>query len=326
MQTPSAKRPETASRIALPWIVRLRYGMAAGQVAVALFAALVLGLDLPLAWMAPVPLLVLASNILLARRVSGGSFKIPTASLVGWVFCLDTLGLTALLMLGGGPSNPFTVLYLIHIALAAAILSVRQTWALGALSIVCFGALFWASRPVPRLGLHHHGDLHFPGMWISFVIAVVLVATYAARISSLLRDHEESLLTMQEQLARKDRLASLVTLAAGAAHELSTPLGTIAIVARELERLAAQNSLGPAIGADSRLIRQEVERCREILQRMSVEGRNRPARRLRALRPPTFWTHCSLHSATVCASWSPPPRRLADFVSRATPWFRRCRR
>jgi two-component system sensor histidine kinase RegB len=63
-----------------------------------------------------------------------------------------------------------------------------------------------------------------------------------------------------------------VTLAAGAAHELSTPLGTIAIVAKELERLSAQASLSPVIGEDSRLIRQEVERCREILQRMSAEG------------------------------------------------------
>lgn len=269
-----AQRPETASRIALPWIVRLRYGMAFGQIAAALIAVYALGIVLPLAWMASVPLLVLGSNALLARRVAsaGSEFRIATATLVGWVFCLDALCLTGLLMLGGGPSNPFTVLYLIHIALAATILSARQTWTLGGLSILCFGSLFWAYRPVPQLGLHHQGDLHFLGMWISFVIAVVLVAIYAAKISSLLREHEASLLRMQEELARKDRLASLVTLAAGAAHELSTPLGTIAIVAKELERLAAQAFLSPAIGEDSRLIRQEVDRCRDILRRMSVEG------------------------------------------------------
>lgn len=269
-----AHRPETASRIALPWIVRLRYGMAFGQVLAAVIAEYALGIALPLGWMAPVPLLVIASNVLLARRVAapGSAFRISTATLVGGVFCLDALSLTFLLMLSGGPSNPFTLLYLVHITLAATILSARQTRTLGILSIFCFGLLFWAYRPVPQLGLQHKGDLHLPGMWISFVVAVVLVAIYAAKISSLLREHEESLLRMHEELARKDRLASLVTLAAGAAHELSTPLGTIAIVAKELERLAAQASLSSAIGEDSRLIRQEVERCRGILQRMSAEG------------------------------------------------------
>lgn len=248
--------------------------MAVGQIATALIAVYGLGIDLPLGWMAPVPLLVWGSNAMLARRAraAGTAFRVATATLVGWTFCLDALGLTCLLMLGGGPANPFTVLYLIHIALAATILPARQTWTLGGLSIVCFGALFWAHRPVERLGMHHQSSLHLSGMWISFVVAVVLVAIYAAKISSLLREHEESLRGMQEELARKDRLASLVTLAAGAAHELSTPLGTIAIVAKELERLAGQAAMSPAIGEDSRLIRQEVDRCREILQRMSVEG------------------------------------------------------
>lgn len=268
------QRPETSSRIALPWIVRLRYGMVFGQVTAALIAEYALHINLPLVWMAPVPVLVLASNFLLAKRVSSTSpvFRIPTATLVGWIFCLDALGLTGLLMLSGGPSNPFTLLYLVHITLAATILTKRQTWALGGLSTFCFASLFWVYHPVPELGVHHQGDLHFLGMWISFAVAVALVALYASRISSLLRDHEEYLLRVQEELARKDRLASLVTLAAGAAHELSTPLGTIAIAAKELERLATHASLSPAIGEDSRLIRQEVDRCREILQRMSANG------------------------------------------------------
>ena len=77
---------------------------------------------------------------------------------------------------------------------------------------------------------------------------------------------------MQEELARKDRLASLVTLAAGAAHELSTPLSTIAVVAKELEHYATRTVRDNAVADDSRLIRTEVDRCRQILHRMSVEG------------------------------------------------------
>lgn len=271
----NAQRPEIASQIAFPWIVRLRYGMAVGQAVAALIAAYGLRLDIPLAWILLGPLFVLVSNLFLARRISASGAstrRVATAALITWIFFLDTICLTGLLMLSGGPSNPFTLLYLVHITLAATILTNRQTWTLGLFSIACFALLFWVHHPVPQLGMHHHGELHFTGMWISFTVAVLLVALYASKISSLLRDHEESLLRMQEELARKERLASLVTLAAGAAHELSTPLGTIAVVAKELERFASQTSLAATIGEDSRLIRQEVDRCREILQRMSTDG------------------------------------------------------
>jgi two-component system sensor histidine kinase RegB len=85
-------------------------------------------------------------------------------------------------------------------------------------------------------------------MWVSFGAAAFLVAMFSGKISELLREREASLIQLQEKLAKKDRLESLVTLAAGAAHELSTPLATIAVVAKE------------------------VERCRQILTRMSMEG------------------------------------------------------
>jgi two-component system sensor histidine kinase RegB len=109
-------------------------------------------------------------------------------------------------------------------------------------------------------------------MWVSFTMAVFLVAMFSAKISELLRDREVSLLRMQEELANKDRLASLVTLAAGAAHELGTPLGTIAVVAKELELYAKKTEHDNSVVEDSRLIRTEVDRCREILRRMSVQG------------------------------------------------------
>ncbi|MBI3279885.1 MAG: HAMP domain-containing histidine kinase [Acidobacteria bacterium] len=228
-------------------------------------------------WMALGPLLLVASNVVLAGRCAGAEpvARVSTSTLVGWIFALDMVCLTGLLMLGGGPSNPFTLLYLVHITLAATILKKRQTWLLGGLSTLCFALLFWIHRPVPQLEMHYRGEagnLHLIGMWISFAVAVLLVALYSARISELLREHEEALLRMQEELAKKDRLASLVTLSAGAAHELNTPLSTIAVVAKELERFATNTFHDEAVAEDSRLIRREVERCREILSRMSVQG------------------------------------------------------
>ncbi len=269
--------PEAAPQIALPWIVRLRYGMALGQVATALFVRYALGVDIPLGALAIAPALVGASNLFLAARVAHPeiSRKIATSTLVAWAFVLDTLCLTFLLMLSGGPTNPFSLLYLVHITLSAIVLTKRWTWVLGALSTVCFGLLFRIYRPIPALEMHHPEDgtsLHLTGMWIGFGVAAFLVALFSGKISELLRQHEGSLLRMQIELAKRDRLASLGTLAAGAAHELNTPLGTIAVVARELELFATNTARNEAIAEDSRLIRTEVDRCREILWRMSVQG------------------------------------------------------
>ncbi|HTM51800.1 MAG TPA: ATP-binding protein [Bryobacteraceae bacterium] len=269
--------PDAAPQLALPWIVRLRYGMALGQITTSAVVHFLLRIELPLAWIAIGPMLVLVSNFLLAARVSKSDLprRMSTSALVTWVFVLDTVCLTYVLMLTGGPSNPFSLLYLVQITLSAAILTKRSTWALGALSAVCFGLLFWIYLPIPAMEMRNHGQgtgLHLVGMWVGFAVAASLVAMFSGEISELLRQREDSLLRMQEELARKDRLASLATLAAGAAHELNTPLGTIAVVAKELERYATLTARDPALAEDSRLIRTEVDRCREILWRMSVQG------------------------------------------------------
>jgi two-component system, sensor histidine kinase RegB len=270
-------RSKGAPGIALPWIIRLRYAIAAGQMLTAIAVDRLLHIDLPLRWMAVPPLLVALTNIWLAKRtaVLDRPARLAESTLIGCVFGLDTLCLTAVLMLSGGPNNPFTLLYLVHITLAAAILTRRQTWGLGLLACLCFALLFWTYRPIPQLEMHHHGEgvsLHLIGMWVGFAIASLLVALFSGKISELLREREDSLLRMQEELAKKDRLAALVTLAAGAAHELSTPLATIAVVAKELEHYATRTMRDNAIAEDSRLIRTEVHRCREILQRMSTDG------------------------------------------------------
>jgi two-component system sensor histidine kinase RegB len=269
--------PEAVPQVALPWIVRLRYAMAAGQITTVLFVRYALKIDLPLESIAVGPALVAASNLLLAARVArpDAPRKVGSTTLVAWAFVLDTLCLTGVLTLTGGPTNPFSLLYLVQITLSATILTKPWTRLLGALSSLCFGLLFWKYRPIPLLEMHHPADatnLHLIGMWISFSVAAFLIAMFSGKISELLRQREDSLLRMEGELAKKDRLASLVTLAAGAAHELNTPLGTIAVVAKELERVATNALNNSSIAEDTRLIRAEVDRCREILWRMSVQG------------------------------------------------------
>ena len=266
---------KAATRIAFPWIVRLRYALAAGQVVTVLAARYVFAIELPVVWLALPPALVALSNLWISGVAGKQGIERRPASLIAWIFVLDILCLTASLALSGGPNNPFTLLFLVQVTLSAAILTRRETWAVGALSSLCFASLFWIYLPIPQLEMHHQGagaNLHLIGMWIAFAVASTMVALFAGKISELLREHESSMLRIQEELAKKDRLAALATLAAGAAHELSTPLATIAVVAKELEHYAAEAIHDAAVADDSRLVRQEVDRCRAILSRMRVEG------------------------------------------------------
>jgi two-component system sensor histidine kinase RegB len=262
---------DPAPDVALPWVVRLRYGMVAAE------AAVILGLSysfgLAVLWtLAPLSI-VLASNIAL-DRMRGLPLRRPQRVL-GAIFCLDTVCLTAVLGLTGGPMNPFSLLYLVQITLSAVVLRKAWTWALGCLSTACFGLLFFLQAPSAAFPAHHAEaglSPHLVGMWCAFVIAVALITFFTGKIADALRTREQEVLMLQEQVAKNERLASLVTLAAGAAHELGTPLGTIAIASKELERYAASLAGGGAVLEDARMIRSEVERCRRILERMSVQS------------------------------------------------------
>lgn len=268
---------DRAPDLARPWVVGMRYGMLAAQLA--LVAFLGLGLQLQLPWLLlSLPLAITAISNLILRRQFGHS-RNPQA-LLGGLFFLDTITLTVLLGLTGGPMNPFSLLYLVQIMLSAMILSKQWTWALGVVSTFSFGLLFWFNNPVPAFSPHHEEtglNLHLAGMWIAFAIAAALITFFIGKVAQSVRDSERQALNLRDRLAKSERLASLVTLAAGAAHELGTPLGTIAIAAKELER-AARNAepVNEEILEDATLIRSEVARCRLILEGMSADGAETP--------------------------------------------------
>jgi two-component system sensor histidine kinase RegB len=113
-------------------------------------------------------------------------------------------------------------------------------------------------------------------MWIAFVAAALLVTVFIGKVSEALREREHEVLLLQSQLASQERLTSVATLAAGAAHELATPLATIAVASRDVEYHATEVSRDPELAEDARLIRSEVERCRSILQQMSARGAEQP--------------------------------------------------
>lgn len=267
----SPRQADLRAEISLDWLIRLRWGAFAGLVATIAVAGRAFDAPLPLPRLAGLVLALFVSNLLLgaARR----TVAFPRA-LCGAALTLDTLILTGLLHATGGASNPFSVLYLVYITLAAVVLGARWTWFLAALSVGCYGLLFATHFPVEHVG--HLGPemrLHLQGMWVAFCVAAVLTAYFVVQMSKAIERRDAEMSAMRDRAARNERLASLTTLAAGAAHELGTPLATIAVVARELERSirTLPGTQASALIEDAALIRSELDRCRAILDRLGAE-------------------------------------------------------
>jgi len=259
------------------WLVRLRWAAAVLFLLLALAARTVFHIPVPLLAVGGVLGLQILTNVALGIRVR--RHRTVRTTTVFALMALDTLLLTVLLGLSGGPSNPFSVLYLVDVALGAVVLTPALTWALLGLVLFCFGALFlpmpWS--PAATLG---HADLmrlHLRGMWVAFALAGCTLVAFVLRVRRALAEREAELSRARERAQRRDRLASLATLAAGTAHALGSPLSTIAVAAHELERRL--QSL-PEAAEDARLIRTQVERCREALAWMSTEAGQSPGEML----------------------------------------------
>jgi len=264
-----------AQTINFSWLLKLRWGAIVGQIVVIVLVDIGMGLVVP---RTPVFLLIAAeaiSNLGCLIWMRRGA--VVREWVTGLVMSFDTLLLTGLLYLTGGPYNPFSFLYLVNLALAAVVLSAGWTWTLVGLSLSCFGALFFRHVPFPAdVGSHTvHGDhlqMHVQGMWVAFGVAAGFIVYFVQRVTRALAARDAELAAVRLQTARSERLASLATLAAGAAHQLATPLSTIAVVAKELERQLHRQANGSAAAGDARLIREQVERCREILLQMAADA------------------------------------------------------
>ncbi|MCC7415581.1 MAG: HAMP domain-containing histidine kinase [Acidobacteria bacterium] len=252
-----------------PWLVRLRWAAVLAQVIGVAVAVRALGLTPSLPPIVSLIVVLALSNLALGRWLARR--QAPPPRVFGAVLALDIALLTALLWFTGGTSNPFTTVYLVYIALAAVTLGSRWTWTTVALSVIGYGTLFAIAPLADPHALHQpRPDLsgHLAGMWVAFVSAALLIGFFVTRVREALDQRERALEDARRLAAARDRLASLTTLAAGAAHELATPLATIAVASTELVREAGAAGRGDLI-EDARLIRSQVERCRQILDHMS---------------------------------------------------------
>jgi two-component system sensor histidine kinase RegB len=235
-------------------------------------------LDLSLRTVAPLGLAAAICRTLVAARLQRGDDA--PALLVGVSLCADVVLLSGLLDITGGPFNPFIVMFVTYVWLAAVTVSPR--WGVGvfAVAVTGFGWLV-LDHVNAELAAHHRLNdfpTHLFTMWLAGAAIAELVAHYVARARAALAQRQRQLDDARDRAVRSEHLAALTTLAAGAAHELSTPLATIAIAARELERSAERISQSwpdaTPLQEDAKLIRTEVDRCRVILDGMSGRARD----------------------------------------------------
>lgn len=251
--------------VTLPWLVRLRWASIAFQLAV--FPALHTWFELPLnvGLFGGVIAISAASNLGLAYAARRARWS--GTALIGLVMVADTLLLTAQFLGAGGSTNPFTVLYLVQVALSALVLGSWWTAAIVGLSLAGFALLFAVG---PEHSMHMHLHAHLRSMWGAFAIAAVLIAFFVARVTRSIGALRDQIARLREASERSERFAAVTRLAAGAAHELGSPLGTIAIAAHEARRHL--DASPGTIRQDLDLIVLEVERCQQILERLAAQG------------------------------------------------------
>lgn len=253
-----------------------------GQIVAVAAATFWLKLDLPLAPIGLVMATLGAFTLVTALRLRWGG-AVGERELFAHLL-VDVTAITLLLYFTGGATNPFVSVYLLPLSVAAAMLAAPFAWGLTLLTVACYTLLLYYYVPLPGMepmmpvttlmggaehALHLHGEdrfgMHVIGMWLNFVISAGLITFFVQRIADSLRARERELAAAREAALRNERIIALGTLAAGTAHELGTPLSTVAVVAGELaEEFADDEELAPQL----ELIRTQVGQCKAVLQRL----------------------------------------------------------
>jgi len=217
----------------------------------------------------------------------------------------DVLAITGILYFTGGATNPIAWFFLLPLIIAATILPQFYIWYMVIFTTGCYTLLMAFYEPLPSIQpmamLHHdvdpallhalsqqHGlELHVFGMWFGFVFSAVLVAYFVVEMANTLRSQERRLAQAREQALRNERVLALGTLAAGAAHEMGTPLGTMAILIKEIENECGADTPVDLL-ARLKILRTQVDRCKKALSVMSASAGEQRAESGHVMSLPAF--------------------------------------
>jgi two-component system, sensor histidine kinase RegB len=253
----------------LDTLIKLRWLAVGGQLAAVLTVHVILGFRLPL--LGALAIIAVSAALNFALRARYPTTHRMEDGAAAALLAYDVVQLAALLYLTGGLENPFAILFLAPVMISATTLPPFRTLGLGTLAMASATALAFFHRPLPWLpddGLQLPA-LYVGGVWLSILLGLTFIGVYAWRVAEEARQLGDALAATELVLARELHLSQLDGLAAAAAHELGTPLATIALVVRELDKAIKP---GAQHKDDIELLRDQAMRCRQILSKITTLG------------------------------------------------------
>ncbi len=252
----------------LGYLLLIRLYSISGQVLALSYMYFSIGIYLPVE-----PIILIITLLSLFTAYSWLRYRDPkeiTDRIFVTQLMVDICALSLLIYYTGGSINPFISFFILPIIFAAASLRPAYTFVITLVAIGSYSALMFVYVPLDGVHIHQSGtQIHLWGMWFGFILTASLVAYFVARISSTVRKQDRALAEAREEALRADRILALGTLAAGTAHELGTPLSTMAVITGEL--LKDYEDDKELIG-ELELLKDQIHRCKTILGRMSSDA------------------------------------------------------
>ena len=255
---------EAANRENLRLLIMLRWTAVVGQVVTIAVVDRLMGIPLPLSPMLTVLAVLVLWN--LASLVRWRSERPVSGGELFTGLMLDVLALSAQLYLSGGASNPFVSIFLLQVILGAVLLNVRWAGLLTGATAVAFAGLAFFYQPLDMPHAHdgRFFSLHIIGMFLCFVLTAVLLLVLLARIAANQRDRDLKLAQLRQRAVEEDHVVRMGLLAAGAAHELGTPLATLSVILNDWRRLDAFRKDADA-REELQTMTAQLERCKAIV-------------------------------------------------------------
>ncbi|MAM63404.1 ActS/PrrB/RegB family redox-sensitive histidine kinase [Maritimibacter sp. UBA3975] len=249
----------------------LRWVAVAGQIGAIGVADRVFAIQIELGFCAAIIGLSIIANLIF-HFVYPESKRLTEREAVA-ILLFDTMQLGLLILLTGGLNNPFAVLIAAPVTVAATALSLRSTLLIGAaaIALISFAADLHVPLRTTNGDVLRLPDVFIFGSWVAIVVAIGFIAAYTRRISTETQSMSQALLAAQMALAREQKLTDLGGVVAAAAHELGTPLATIKLVSAEM---VSELPEGSDLREDAQLIRDQADRCRDILRSMGRSGKD----------------------------------------------------
>ncbi len=270
MFIPSAATPDSSIAHNLKHLFVLRNAVIVCYLLGVVAASSKLNLHVPL-----LPLIIVISIYGILNVISWLQLRAQPLVTINTFFLqltIDVAALSAMLFLTGGSANPFVSLLLLPLVIVATTAPPRYAWGMAGITIASYTFLMFFFTPLHSVGAHQSGDFnqHIIGMWFSFLLGVGLILFFVVKLADSLREREHTLAEAREKALRDEHLVSLGTFAAGAAHELGTPLATMAVISKELQNALIHRPEMSEQTEQTKILREQIERCKQTLTQISA--------------------------------------------------------